>query len=116
MPTPLTDPDTFLLPSLPNSIPTVSPAIWTINVTNFVSTSLDKVEGFLTWKTQFMYFLVMHQLHGFLDGSISQLPPYISTSLGHHQPNPAYQLQLRLDQLIHTWIFVTLSKNHVMEV
>ena len=36
--------------------------------------------------------------------------------LGGQQPNPAYLLWLRLDQLIRACMFAIISKNHVIEV
>ena len=74
------DPNILIFLSLSHDLPIISPTIWTINVTNIATTSLDKVEDFLTWKTQFLSLLVMHQLHGFLNES----PTHATSTPCHH--------------------------------
>ncbi|CAH9078711.1 unnamed protein product [Cuscuta epithymum] len=43
------------------------------NVTNIVTTKLQNVEDYSTWRTQFESFLVSQSLLGMVDGSIQAL-------------------------------------------
>ncbi|CAH9053256.1 unnamed protein product [Cuscuta epithymum] len=83
----------------------------TPNVTNIVTTRLDKVEDYLPWRTQFESFLVSHGLLGIIDGSILAPPQTIFDA-----PNPEYHSWLKIDQTVRSWLFATLSRNILLEV
>ena len=51
-----------------------------------------------------------------MDGSVFQPHPVIILPSGLQQPKPAYSLWLRLDQLIWSWLFATISKDHLTDV
>ena len=40
--------------------PPLPPTIWTVNVTTYVTTVLASVDGYLSWRTQFTGFVIMH--------------------------------------------------------
>ncbi|CAH9077267.1 unnamed protein product [Cuscuta europaea] len=86
------------------------------NVTNIATTRLDKVEDYLPWRTQFESFLVSHGLLGIVDGSIPALPQLIFDNFTREVPNPEYHSWLRIDQIVRSWIFATLSRNILVEV
>lgn len=44
--------------------------IWNVSPTNFVTTKLTKVEDFLSWRTQFVGLLIVHQVQGSIDNSV----------------------------------------------
>lgn len=91
-------------------------SIWTFNVTTYVTTMLAFVDDFLSWRTQFTRFIIMHQFCGMLDGSITQPSPHVLGPLGMHQPNLAYGYWLRVHQLIQAWLFAKISKDTLSEV
>ena len=106
----------MLAPSHLPGFSSINPSLWTINIKTFVTTMLDKFDDYLSWKTQFVSFLVMHQLHGFVDGLVSQPPIFVVLSSGLQQPNPGYATWLHLDQLIRAWLFATVSKDLLTKV
>ena len=63
-----------------------------------------------------MSFLIMHQLHGFVDGLVAQPPMFVTLSSGFQQPNPGYATWLCLDHLTRAWLFTTISKVLLTEV
>lgn len=87
-----------------------------INVRNHVTTTLTTIEDFLAWRTQFVAVLIMHQLQGFIDGSLPQPAPYIIDFNGIQRPNPQHATWIRLDQYIRSWIYATLSRGLLTEV
>ncbi|KAJ8445793.1 hypothetical protein Cgig2_027874 [Carnegiea gigantea] len=54
-------------PSTGASLPPIHPTLFTVNVKNFITVVLTTVEDFLSWRTQFIAFLVTQQLSGFFD-------------------------------------------------
>ena len=105
-----------MLPSHGSGLPPLPPSLWTVNITTYVTTILASVDDYLSWETKFTSFIIMHQLHGMLDGSILQPPPMILVAHDFTEPNPAYSYWLHVDQLIRAWIFATISKDMLCEV
>ena len=91
------DPLWGVAPSLLLGLPTINLNLWITNIKNFVTTTLEKVNDFLSWKTQFSSFIFMHQLHDIVDGTILQPPLYVYVSSKMPQPNPAYTAWVRLN-------------------
>ncbi|CAH9089472.1 unnamed protein product [Cuscuta epithymum] len=86
------------------------------NVTNIVTTKLQAVEDYTTWRTQFESFLVSQNLLGMVDGSV-QVPSVYSIDLSNRPiPNPEYSSWLRIDQTIRSWLFATLSRDVLIDV
>lgn len=112
----LGDPTWTVGPTLLLGLPPVNPTLWTINIKTFVTTVLERVDDFLSRKPQCLSFLVMHQLRGFIDGTINQLASHIFPFSKTPQPNPAFASWIRLDQLIRALLFATVSKDHLTEV
>ena len=110
------DPTWTIGPALLPRLPPINPSLWTINIKTFVTTILERVDDFLSWKTQFLSFLVMHQLHGFIDGTITQPASHFFVSSEMPQLKPAFTLWIRLDQLIRAWLCATITKEHMIEV
>lgn len=90
--------------------------IWTLNVINYVTTKLGKVEDFLTLRTQLVAFLVMNQLQTFVDGNISPLSAHARDAQGYFVTNLVYSTWLRYDQYIHTWLFTTVSQQVLCDI
>ena len=80
-----------------------------VNVKNFITVVLTNVEDLLSWHTQFVAFLVTQQLSGFFYGTIHTPSAYILDYHGIQHSNPNYSTWLRLDQLIHSWLFAMIS-------
>jgi len=51
-----------------------------------------------------------------ITGSIPIPADHIIVFLGMQQPNPAYYLWVHIDQLVRAWLFVTISKDTLVEV
>ena len=60
--------------------------------------------------------MIMHKLFGMLDGSIPQPTSQVLSSLGMPQSNPVYGYWLQVDQLLHAWLFATISKDTLSKV
>ncbi|KAJ8423765.1 hypothetical protein Cgig2_028266 [Carnegiea gigantea] len=95
--------------SLGLSLPHIHPSIFSINIKNFITIVLTTVENFLSWRTQFVAFLVTQQLNGFFDGTLDTPSFYILDFNGVQHPNPSYSVWLRLDQLVRSWLFAMIS-------
>ena len=67
------------------------------------------MEDYLSWRIQFITFLVTQQLSGFFDGTIETPLTYILDVHCIQYPNPTYSVWLRLDPLIRSWLFATIS-------
>ncbi|CAH9110195.1 unnamed protein product [Cuscuta europaea] len=91
-------------------------AFSTPNVTNIVTTRLNVVEDYLPWRTQFESFLVSHSLLGLLYVFVLTPPQFIHDTTRREMPNPEYHHWLKIDQTIRSWLFVTLSRDILMEV
>ncbi|CAH9087802.1 unnamed protein product [Cuscuta europaea] len=88
----------------------------TPNVTNIVTTRLAWVEDYLPWKTQFESFLVSHSLLGVLDGTILIPSPFILGASRREIVNTDYQHWLKIDQIVRSWLFATLSRDILIDV
>ncbi|CAH9146518.1 unnamed protein product, partial [Cuscuta epithymum] len=88
----------------------------TPNVTNIVTTRLASVEDYLPWKTQFESFLVSHNLVGVLDGTIPIPSPFVLDASRREIMNTDYQLWLKIDQTVRSWLFATLSRDILIDV
>ncbi|CAH9075356.1 unnamed protein product [Cuscuta epithymum] len=86
------------------------------NVTNIVTTRLQAVEDYSTWRTQFESFLVSQGLLGMVDGTIQVPSPHSIDVSNRPIPNPEYSSWLRIDQTIRSWIFATLSRDVLIDV
>lgn len=111
--------DPLQTPAPPSSVyqPLKGPAsnVWSLNVTNFVTTTLSSLDDFLSWKTQFIAFLISHQLMGFVDVSSPAPSPFVTDQFGVQQHNPAYGLWIRYDLVIRSWLLATLSRDNLTE-
>lgn len=67
--------------------------IWSLNLINFVTTTLSSVDDYLSW--QFVAFRISHQLMGFVDDSSHAPSPFIIDQYSVQQHNPEYGLWLR---------------------
>jgi gag-polypeptide of LTR copia-type len=65
-------------------------------------------DNFLVWRSQILFVLRGHSLVGFIDGTKSS-PPQFITSDGAQSINPDYEIWHQEDQLILTWIFNSVS-------
>ena len=65
---------------------------------------------------QFTSLLISHNLLGFVDGSIKPPSPFIYDYFGNQQPNPNYRSWLRVDQIVRSWSFATLSREVLVDV
>jgi len=65
-----------------------------------MTTVLVSVDDYLSWRTLFTGFMIIHQLFGMLEGSNPQPTSHLLGSLGTPQPNPIYGYWLQVDQLI----------------
>ena len=90
---------TALLPSYGN-LPPLVPSLQTINITLFVITMLASANDNLSWETQFISSVIMHQQQGMIDETITKIGSTILVTLKDTQPNPVYYYWLRVDQLI----------------
>jgi len=79
-------------------------------------TVLAAVGDFLSWRTQFTGFMIMHQLQSMLDGSLPLPPSLVPSSYGMTNPNSGYGYRLRVGQLVRAWLFATISKETLSEV
>ncbi|CAH9127318.1 unnamed protein product [Cuscuta epithymum] len=87
-----------------------------LNITNIVTTKLNAVEDYLSWRTQFESFLVSNGFLGILNGSIPAPPPYLFYACQREVLNPDYCNWLKLDQTVRSWLFATLSRDVLIEV
>ena len=92
------------------------PSLWTVNIMEYIITVLASVDDYLSWETQFTFFVIMHQLQGMLDGTVTQPQSTVFVALGIIRPNPAYSYWIQVDQLLRAWIFATISKEKLCEV
>lgn len=53
-------------------LPPLPPSIWVVNITTYVTTTLASVDDYLSWRTQFTLFVILHGLEGMLDGALPQ--------------------------------------------
>jgi len=58
----------------------LSLSIWIVNVTTYVT--MASINDFLSWHMQFTRLVIMHQLYGMLDGSVSPAPAHVPTVHG----------------------------------
>jgi len=70
-----------------------------------VGTKLDG-PNYLAWVAQFMPIFRTHEVLGIVDGSESCPPQYLPNST---DPNPAFALWQKKDQLVLSWILCSLS-------
>ncbi|KAH0705987.1 hypothetical protein KY285_010521 [Solanum tuberosum] len=63
--------------------------------------------NFLLWKTQFLPMICGCSLNHYIDGS-EPVPPRV---LDGDQPNPAYKVWVRQDQLVLSWIVASVSES-----
>lgn len=69
------------------SLPLSLPNIWTVNVTTYVMVVLANVDDYLSWRTQFSSFVIIHQISGMIDATISAPSPIWTYMHGLQQPN-----------------------------
>lgn len=86
------------------------------NIMNLVTIKLQFVEDYLTWQNQFTSLLISRDLLGFVDDSFIPPSPLICDSSGNQQPNPNYRSWLRVDQIVRSWSFATLSREVLVDV
>ena len=67
--------------------------------------------NYLLWRAQILSLLNSHDLTKFIDGSYPAPPKLID-----EQPNPAYALWFRQDQLVLSWIIGSISETFVAQV
>ena len=58
----------------------------------------------------------MHEISGMLDGSLPQPTRHSFPYQGLSYLNPTYSYWLRIDQLIHAWLFATIFKDNLNKV
>lgn len=90
-------PDSTLHPwlKLGGNLRPLHPSLFSLNIKNFVTIVLSVVEDFLSWRTQFIAFLVTQQLSGFFDGTIETPLNYVLDVHGIQHPNPMYSVWLQ---------------------
>jgi gag-polypeptide of LTR copia-type len=66
-------------------------------------------DNFLVWRSQILLVLRGHSLVGFIDGTKSSPPQFITDSDGAQSINPDYEIWHQQDQLILAWIFNSVS-------
>lgn len=111
------DPPQLYYTQMPSAQPSSLDRIITLNNKSYVTITLSTMEEFLTWKTQFQAVLVMHQIHGFLDGSVP-IPPasIIDPRSGQLHSNPDHDTWVRIDQCLCSWTFATIGTGILTEV
>ncbi|KAF6171589.1 hypothetical protein GIB67_018113 [Kingdonia uniflora] len=85
------------------------------SITHLLNVKLER-SNYLVWRSQFLPILRVHDLEGFIDGSLSCPPEMFSPSSQGKEgdvlkANPEYTTWMKRDQLLLSWIISSLSEN-----
>ncbi|KAL9259407.1 Retrovirus-related Pol polyprotein from transposon RE1-like protein, partial [Drosera capensis] len=86
------------------------------SVKSVVTITLSVVENYLVWCVQMKSFIMSYGFIGFMDGSIASPPMHLLQASSEPVLNPDYFQWQRIDQMVRSWIFATLSHDILVEV
>ncbi|KAL9265462.1 Retrovirus-related Pol polyprotein from transposon RE1-like protein, partial [Drosera capensis] len=85
-------------------------------VKSVVTITLSVVEDYLVCRAQMKLFLMSYGFIGFVDGSVASPPMHLLQASSAPVLNPNYFQWQRIDQMVRSWIFATLSRDILMKV
>ncbi|KAL9253388.1 BTB/POZ domain-containing protein, partial [Drosera capensis] len=103
-------------PQFYHSSSSVAPLIPNVSYTpppvkSVVTITLSVVEDYLVWRAQMESFLMSYGFIGFVDGSVASPPMHLLQASSAPVLNPDYFQWQRIDQMVRSWIFATLSRD-----
>ncbi|KAL9259760.1 Retrovirus-related Pol polyprotein from transposon RE1-like protein [Drosera capensis] len=81
-----------------------------------ITITLSIVEDYLVWRAQMESFLMSYGFIGFVDGFVVSPPMHLLQASSAPVLNPDYFQWQRIDQMVRSWIFATLSRDILVEV